>query len=79
MIADGQALCIGSANLDVRSFFLSFEANAFIYDQTLAQNQHDQFQLDMENSRLADETYFKGRPAAARALTPICRLFSPLL
>lgn len=79
MIADDQALSIGSANMDIRSFFLSFEANALIYDEALAREQREQFQADMEHSLIADETYFKQRSTASKVLTPLCRLFSPLL
>ena len=79
MTADRQMLSIGSANLDVRSFFLSYEANAFIFDETLAGEQARQFHIDMERCRLADEDFFKTLPWFARPLMPVCRLFSPLL
>ncbi len=79
MMADGQVLSIGSANLDVRSFFLSYEANAFIYDLALAEEQRAQFLRDMEHSRPADEEYFRSLSWTSRALKPVCRLFSPLL
>ena len=79
MIADDQILSVGSANLDVRSFFLSYEANAFIYDEALAVEQRRQFHLDLENSRAADPAFFQGLSKAARLMMPVCRLFSPLL
>ena len=79
MIADDLVLSIGSANLDVRSFFLSFEANALIYNDELAQEQRRQFHADMEHSLSADEAYFKGLSLPVRGMMPLCRLFSPLL
>ena len=79
MMADDQTLSVGSANLDVRSFFLSYEANAFIYDQELTAGQRRQFYLDMENCREADGAYFKNLGKPARLMMPVCRLFSPLL
>lgn len=79
MIADDQILSVGSANLDVRSFFLSYEGNAFIFDEGLAVSQREQFHLDMEHSLTADETLFKNLPRTTRFLMPVCRLFSPLL
>lgn len=79
MLADDLALSIGSANLDVRSLFLSFEANALIFDEKLARDQYTQFQADMENCRQADEDFFKNLSVPIKAIMPACRLFSPLL
>ena len=79
MMADDQVLSVGSANLDVRSFFLSYEANAFVFDEGLTAGQRGQFHADMEHSRAADEDFFKNLPAGTRFMMPLCRLFSPLL
>lgn len=79
LVADDQVLSIGSANLDIRSFFLSYEANMFIYDAKLAGEQRRQFELDMLQCSLADAEYFKAMPLSSRALMPVCQLFSPLL
>lgn len=79
VLADGQALSIGSANMDIRSFYLSFEANACIFDRRLAEEQREQFELDMRNSRAVGLEYFAALPAPIRLLMPVCQLFSPLL
>ena len=79
LVADDQVVSIGSANLDLRSFFLSFEANAFIYDPAVVASQREQFLADMRNCTLADGAFFKSLPLPGRLLMPVCHLFSPLL
>ncbi len=79
VLADDQVVSIGSANLDLRSFFLNFEANAFIYDPEVAAGQREQFFRDMGNSTPADEAFFKSLSPGNRLLMPVCHLFSPLL
>ena len=79
LVADDQVLSIGSANLDLRSFFLSFEANAFIYDPEVVVAQREQFVRDIEASRPADAAFFTGLSPFTRLLMPVCHLFSPLL
>ena len=79
VLVDDQVLSIGSANMDIRSFYLSYEANACIFDRRLAEGQRAQFELDMENSRAADLEYFTALSAPVRLLMPVCQLFSPLL
>ena len=37
LIADGKVATVGTANIDVRSFRLNFEVNAFLYDQVLVE------------------------------------------
>ena len=79
LLADDQVVSIGSANLDLRSFFLSFEANAFIYDPAVVVSQKEQFLADMRDSREADAAFFKNLSPVNRVLMPVCHLFSPLL
>lgn len=79
LAADDQVLSIGSANMDIRSFFLSYEANIFIYDRELAAGQKKQFEADMKNSLAADQAYFAALSIPARVMMPVCQLFSPLL
>ena len=79
LLADGQVVSIGSANMDLRSYFLSFEANAFIYDPAVVAAQRDQFLKDIEASDLADAAFFRNLSVFARAAMPVCHLFSPLL
>ena len=79
VLVDDEVFSVGSANMDVRSFFLSFEANAVIYDRAVAAAQRQQFHADMEHSRLADAAYFAGLSPRVKFMMPLCQLFSPLL
>ena len=79
LVADDQVVSIGSANMDLRSFFLSFEANAFIYDPQVVVSQREQFLADVAESHEADAAFFKGLGPLDRMLMPVCHLFSPLL
>ncbi len=38
IVVDDEIASVGTANIDVRSFRLNFEVNAFIYDITIAKN-----------------------------------------
>jgi cardiolipin synthase len=79
VLVDGQVLSIGSANMDIRSLYLSYEANVCIYDRKLAEEQREQFEKDIQNCRLVREDYFNSLPLPVRMLMPVSQLFSPLL
>jgi cardiolipin synthase len=79
IVADDEVASIGSTNMDIRSFNLSFEANAFVYSRDFAAAQREQFLLDMQNCTLATTEYFKNLPVYKRVLMPVFQLFSPLL
>ena len=51
MTVDGEVCTAGSTNLDIRSFRLNFESNAFIYDKNVTGKMNEQFEKDMELSR----------------------------
>ncbi len=51
MCADGEVASVGSANFDMRSFYLSFEVNAFIYDGDEVRKLEEIFEQDMEDSK----------------------------
>lgn len=50
LVVDGEVSTVGSANFDVRSFRLNFEANVFIYDKNFATKMEKTFEDDMELS-----------------------------
>jgi cardiolipin synthase len=79
IVADGIVGSVGSANMDVRSFNLNFEINAFIYDRKVAQQLEQIFINDLkECSEITQEIYAR-RPVAAKFKESVSRLFSPLL
>ncbi len=48
-IMDDFVTSIGTANLDIRSFKLNFEVNAFIYDEDVNRRMVEQFKRDLKS------------------------------
>lgn len=79
MIADGKIASVGTANIDVRSFRLNFEVNAFLYDQELVQELADIFAKDVSLSRELTYEQYLERPKIIRFKESVSRLLSPIL
>ncbi|WP_195251787.1 cardiolipin synthase [Romboutsia sp. 1001713B170207_170306_H8] len=79
IIIDDIIASTGSANMDLRSFMLNFEINAFIYDQTVIKLMKDDFFEDMKNSEEINIDEFKNRSIVKKSKESIARLFSPIL
>src|SRR5699024_9202991 len=47
IVVDGELSSVGTANIDVRSFRLNFEVNAFLYDKNMAQSLAESFEKDV--------------------------------
>ncbi|HHW98276.1 MAG TPA: cardiolipin synthase, partial [Firmicutes bacterium] len=79
VVVDSRYLSIGTANMDMRSFVLNFEVNAFIYDPLKACEYEAIFQQDLGNSRelLRGEYYSRG--AWRKFSESVCRLFAPIM
>lgn len=76
---DGFVTSVGTANMDIRSFDLNFETNAFIYDKKVTEEHERQFFRDIENcSEITLEQYEK-RSAIFKVRESISRLISPML
>ncbi len=76
MTIDDCVTTIGTANLDIRSFQLNFEVNAFIYNSTTSKDMTAIFESDIQNSHrvtLEDEANKKWY---VRVEESIFRLFS---
>ncbi len=79
MVVDGKISSVGSANFDKRSFRLSFETNAFIFDNRFGKMMKDIFLEDLKQSREITEASYRARPLHVRIREPISRLISPVL
>lgn len=79
VIIDDQIASAGSANMDLRSFMLNFEVNAFIYDQKVINRMTDDFYMDLENSEELTLENFKKRGFIRKVKESVARLFSPIL
>ncbi|MCA0756152.1 cardiolipin synthase [Paenibacillus sp. N4] len=79
LVIDGKIASVGTANLDIRSFKLNFEMNAFIYDTQTAQKLQRIFEKDSEYSMQLTASMYAGRPLSNRIKESISRLLSPIL
>ncbi|OFI05933.1 major cardiolipin synthase ClsA [Clostridium acetireducens DSM 10703] len=79
IMSDNSVCSIGTANMDIRSFKLNFETNAFIYNTEITSILKNQFIIDMKNSREINLKEFKNRPKINKILESITRLLSPIL
>ncbi|ONK23403.1 cardiolipin synthase [Bacillus sp. VT-16-64] len=79
LIADGKIATVGTANIDVRSFRLNFEVNAFLYDDAVVEKLVDIFKKDVELSRELTYKEYLERPLFIRFKESVSRLLSPVL
>lgn len=79
IIVDGKISSVGTANIDVRSFRLNFEVNAFLYDTEVAQKLVDAFQHDISLSTQMTEKLYEKRSLIIKFKESISRLLSPIL
>ncbi|MFC4320637.1 cardiolipin synthase [Litchfieldia salsa] len=79
MIVDGQLASIGTANMDMRSFHLNFEINAFLYKTNSTITLVNDFIEDIKVSNQIEIEAFSHRPIMQRILESTSRLLSPLL
>lgn len=79
MVIDDWVSTIGSANMDMRSFNLNWELNAFVFDADLCRTVSKHFRVDLE---AATETTLEAERhvnLGLRLVRAIARLLSPML
>lgn len=79
IVADDMLSCVGSANMDFRSFEHNFEINAYIYGEEFALRLRKLFEDDMQSSRQPSPQEWLRRPRKDRIAESFFRLFSPLM
>ena len=79
VVIDDEVCSIGTANMDIRSFSLNFEVNAFVYSQELSKLQREIFESDILNSVELTKEVYKSRNLTIRFKESISRLLSPIL
>jgi cardiolipin synthase len=79
VIVDHELASIGTSNMDMRSFHLNFEVNAFLFRTKSTQKLVAEYLSDLEYSILLDKTTFQQRHLGFRLLESTARLLSPLL
>ncbi len=76
---DGEVASVGSANFDMRSFYLNFEINAFIYDAEEVYKLESIFEEDMADCEELTEEAYNSRPLKMKLKESFSRLLSDLL
>ncbi len=79
LVVDGNIASVGTANIDVRSFRLNFEVNAFLYHPKIAHVLADRFHEDITDSTELTFTLYKNRSTWVKFKEAIARLLSPIL
>lgn len=79
IVVDGEVVCLGTANVDIRSFELNFEVNAVIYDRKKAEEMESIFHADKAHCTLITRERYIARSWRLRVKEQACRLLSPLL
>ncbi|WP_141603593.1 cardiolipin synthase [Terrilactibacillus laevilacticus] len=79
IVVDHELASIGTANMDMRSFHLNFEVNAFLYKTESILDIVTDFIDDFENSNEIVQEDFNKRSILFRVIESTSRLLSPLL
>ncbi|NEU29658.1 cardiolipin synthase [bacterium LRH843] len=79
IIIDHEIASIGTSNLDMRSFHLNFEVNAYLYRTKSVTTLVSDFVYDLEHSNQINYQLFKNRSIISRIIESTSRLLSPLL
>jgi len=76
---DGSISSVGTANLDIRSFTLNFEINAFIYDKEITSDLDNFFMNDLTFCNELTIEDYTNRNFIVKFKESISRLLSPIL
>lgn len=76
---DGIVASVGTANMDIRSFSVNFEINAFIFDGETTKRLEQDFLNDMESCLEITKSWYYNRPKRFRFKEAVARLISPII
>lgn len=79
VVMDDSICSIGTANMDIRSFGLNFEVNAFMYSSDIAIQQKLIFEEDIKKCKEITPDIYNNRSQVIRFKESISRLLSPVL
>lgn len=79
VIVDEEIASIGTANMDMRSFHLNFEVNAFLYNTQSVNTLVEDYENDLKESKQIVKAVFANRPFYQKVFESLARLASPLL
>jgi cardiolipin synthase len=76
---DNEVICVGTANMDIRSFSLNYEACAVVYDTEKAKELEAQFLEDMKHCSEWTLEAYESSSSMNRFVDSVFRLASPVL
>ncbi len=79
MCVDGKVCSYGTANFDIRSFYLNFEVNAIIYDEETTKNFEEIYLEDIKKCTKLTLHRYNNRSVKIRVKEQFSRLLSPIL
>ena len=79
LVIDDSIATVGSCNLDVRSFHLDYELNAFFYDQHSAKELIEKFEEDLSSCRKIEREDIRRLALPLRLRNSLFRMIAPLL
>lgn len=79
IVIDNTISSVGTANLDIRSFKLNFEINAFIYNEEFSKQLVTIFNNDLEYCKEITKDLYNNRSHLIKFKESISRLISPVL
>ncbi|MCB9728620.1 MAG: cardiolipin synthase [Deltaproteobacteria bacterium] len=79
LVVDEWVATVGSANMDIRSFRLNFELNAFVFGTRVSRELASQFLEDLAHALPVDAEAHRAPPYVRRLILSGARLLSPLL
>jgi cardiolipin synthase len=79
IVADREICTVGTCNMDIRSFHINFEVNAVLYDDVLASELVDQFNMDLNYCDEVTLDSLKGIGFYKRVRNNLLRVFSPIM
>lgn len=79
IVIDDSICSIGTANMDIRSFELNFEVNAFMYSPEISIKQKNIFEKDIKKCTEVTTEVYNNRSQMIKFKESISRLLSPLL
>ncbi|MHA6259840.1 cardiolipin synthase [Sporosarcina sp. CAU 1771] len=79
IVVDDEVSTVGTANIDVRSFKLNFEINAFIYDREKSHELAKLFEQDILLSTELTSEIYNERTRLIKIKESLARLVSPIL
>jgi cardiolipin synthase len=78
IIVDDDLACVGTANLDNRSFRLNFEITAAVADQEFAKEVEGMLNADFEKSREMEKGELSRKPFLFQLACQVSRLMAPI-